>query len=64
MQLDGIKNRFRELPTNIGLSSNIRYVVENKFSNDINMWVSCNDEKTVLLYGTEGESQTTYSKPR
>jgi hypothetical protein len=64
MQLDGIKNRFRELPQLLGKIDNIRYVVENKYSSDIDMWVSCNDEKTVLLFATEGEGQTSYSSPR
>jgi len=41
----------------------MRYVVDNQYSNDINMWVDCTDDSKMVLYATEGESQTSYSKP-
>ena len=55
MQLEGIKNRYRDLPKAL-IFTNMRYVVVNEYSKDINMWVKCNDETKVLLYATEGES--------
>jgi hypothetical protein len=60
MKLDGILIRRRELPGSIiGFDKNLknlRFVVDNQFSKDINMWVKCSDESKVLIYATEGES--------
>ena len=63
MKLDGIKSVFKELPTTLSLVTNILYIIKNQFNKDIDMWVKCSDDTNVLLYATEGESQTSYNKP-
>jgi hypothetical protein len=55
MQLDGIRSRYKDLPTLV-IQTNMRYVVDNQYSKDINIWVKCSDASKVLLYATEGES--------
>ena len=35
--------------------NNMRFVIDNMYSKDINMLVSCQDDSKIVLYTTEGD---------
>lgn len=62
MKLGDLQGKYKELPNTAGITDNLLYIVGNSLQEDLKMWATCSDDTNVVMYGTTGDSATTYSR--